>query len=342
MPGPFPNLPPEQRGTVHRLDHDSVLLRGNPWGDPSRRDVWAYTPPGADLSGATRYPAVLVLAGFAGTGEGMLSRSLTEQSLASRIDHLIAGGCPPFIAVMPDVMTSLGGSQCVDSPAIGPYARYLTDEIVPFVDASLPTSGRWGAVGRSSGGFGALHLAMEAPGRFAAVASHAGDMGFDTCYLGDLTGGLSAIQAAGGPRALVEKFWTKRRPSGAWFGAMNMLCMSAAYSPDLDAPDFPARLPVDWRTGAVDFETFQSWRRFDPVVRVEQASAQEALRALDLLWLDAGSRDEYHLHLGARRLVSRLSALGIDHEYEEFDGGHRGTSYRLDASLPRLAHTLTR
>jgi enterochelin esterase-like enzyme len=109
----------------------------------------------------------------------------------------------------------------------------------------------------------------------------------------------------------------------------------------VDAPDFPARLPVDWRTGEVDFEVFGSWRRHDPIVRVEGAAAREALGGLSLLLLDAGARDEHHLQLGARRFTSKLSSLGIDHEYEEFDGGHRGTSWRLDTSLPRLARALT-
>lgn len=341
MHGPFPNLPLSHRGAVHCVSHGSGVLRDNIWGDPWRRDVWVYTPPGYGAS-SVRYPSVLVLAGFAGTGEGLLARSLTEQSLSSRIDRLIRDGCPPFVAVLPDVMTRLGGSQHLDSPAIGRYATYLMDEILPFVDGRFRTTGRWGVVGRSSGGYGALHLAMRNPGRLEAVACHAGDMGFDLCYLSDIPKGLSAIQSAGGPRLLVEQFWQRRRPSGSMFSALNLLCMSAAYSPDLDAPDFPARLPVDWRTGVVDFGVLEGWRAHDPLVLVEHASAQAALCGLADLFIDVGARDEHHLHLGARRFVARLSSLGVAHTYEEFDGGHRGTSYRYDSSLPRLANILTR
>lgn len=337
MPSPFPNLPAAQRGTLRCLTHRSEVLADNPWGDPTERDLWVYTPAGAE---GTPLPAVLLLAGFAGTGEGMLARSLTEVSIASRIDRLIAAGCPPFIAVLPDCMTTLGGSQFIDSPALGRYGSYLTDEIMPFIDATLPTTGRWGATGRSSGGFGALTLAMSAPGTLDAIACHAGDMGFDLCYLGDIPAGLSAIRKAGGPRALVEAFWAASRPSGSMFAALNLLCMSAAYSPDPSAEGFPARLPVDWQTGVVDFATFASWRAFDPIRRIESPAAQEALRGLSLLMLDAGDRDEHHLHLGARQLVARLKSLDIPHFYEEFPGGHRGTSYRYDVSLPRLAAAL--
>ena len=35
MPSPFPNLPPNQRGTLHTLRFDAPSLHENPWSDPS-------------------------------------------------------------------------------------------------------------------------------------------------------------------------------------------------------------------------------------------------------------------------------------------------------------------
>ena len=212
---------------------------------------------------------------------------------------------------------------------------------MPFIEGRFQTTGRWGVTGRSSGGYGALRLAMDNPGRFAAAACHAGDMGFDLCYLGDIPRALGAIRKAGGPMALVEAFWKNRRPGGDQFSAMNLLCMAAAYSPDLSRDDFPATLPVDWQTGAVDFDVLRRWQRdHDPLSLIEDEAAQAALRQLDLLFLDAGAWDEHHLQLGARRLAARLDELSIEHTYEEFPGGHRGTSYRYDVSIPRLVHAL--
>ena len=342
MPHPFPALPPGQRGSVTVFRHTSAALQDNVWQDPADRDVFVYTPAGATPD--RRYPVVMVLAPFTGTGQSMLARGLTDISMATRIDRLIASGtCPPFIAVLPDVMTSLVGSQFVDSPGIGRYATWLAEELIPAVDAHFPTTGRWAACGRSSGGFGALHLAMKHPGRLHAIASNAGDMGFDLAYLSEIPGGLGAIRAAGGPMAYVEAFWKKDRLSGGDFPAMNLLCTSAAYGAPGDAEDdgFPARLPVDWRTGAVDFDRFRSWRRFDPVVRAaEDDAAAASLASLDLLFLHAGQQDEYHLQLGAARLAAALKGRGIDHEHETFPGGHRGTSWRFDVSLPKLVRAL--
>jgi S-formylglutathione hydrolase FrmB len=343
MPSPFPNLAPYQRGHVRVLDMVSRALAGNPWGDPVHRDVHIYTPPGYERDKSRRYPVVLLLPAYASTGEAMLARGLSEVSMASRIDALIEAGCPPFLAVMPEVMTRLGGSQFVDSSGIGAYASFLVHELRPFLDRRFRTTGVWGLAGRSSGGFGALHLAMEAPGIFSAVVSHAGDMGFDLAYWAELPAALGALREAGGPMAFVRAFWAKERTGASDFAALSLLCLCAAYgSEGYVGPDgFPGPLPFDLETGAIDFAVYQSWRRFDPVVRLaEDPAAAEALGRLRLLFLDAGDRDEHHLHLGARRFAAGLRRAGVAHQHEEFKGGHRGTAFRWDRSLPLLAAAL--
>lgn len=340
MPSPFPNLPPDQRGTVHTLRHTSSALAGNPWDDPTERDVLVYTPP--DWTPDESLPAVMVLIGFSGTGEKLLARSLTGISLATRIDRLVAAGCPRFIAVMPDCMTTLGGSQYVDSPGLGNYATYVADELTAFVDHHFATSGRWGVLGHSSGGFGSLHLAMNKPGRFHAVACHSGDLGFDLCYTGDIPKSVAGVAALGGLEGFVEAFWQREQVPGPAFAALNVLCMACAYSPDPSARPIPARLPVDFDRGILDWEVLQSWSAFDPLVQVKDPDKAQALDDLDWLFVDCGDRDEYLLQYGARRFSSWLLAHSIEHVYEEFKGGHGGVRYRWDGSLTEMAEVLSR
>jgi enterochelin esterase family protein len=337
MIGPFPNLPLAARGRVVALTSRAPALAGNPWNDPPERDVFVYTPPGYDADDA-RYPAVLVLPGFASAGEKLLARGLTERSIAARIDHLLAAGTPPFLAVLPDCMTSVGGSQYIDSPVLGPYASYLRHDVLSLVDTGFRTTGRWGVAGKSSGGFGALRLAMSFPGAFEAVACHSGDLGFDLCYLEDIAAAVRAIGRVGTAADFVHAFWRKQSPGRDDFAAMNILCMSAAYARERIEAPFPARLPMDPALGAVDFAVLESWRAHDPIERVVLEG--EGLSSLRLLWIDCGDRDEHLLHLGARRLVERLKELDIAHRYEEFPGGHRGTSHRYDVSLPALVRVL--
>jgi hypothetical protein len=339
MPSPFPSLPPEQRGEVVVLDHSSSVLRDNPFNDPVRRDLFVYTPPGYQSS-EVDYPAVMVLPGYTGTGEKLLARGFTDMSIGTRIDRLIAQGCPPFVAVMPDCMTSLGGSQYVDSPGLGNYASYLVDEILPTVDGVFRTTGKWGVTGHSSGGFGAIHLAMTHPGAFSAVASHAGDLGFDLAYLGDVPKAVGAVARAGGLEQFVDGFWARRSHSGEDIAALMLLCVCCAYLPDVDATPLPCRLPVDFETGAVDFEVLAALSHMDPIVRLDDPGQREGLEMLDLLFIDAGRFDEYNLQIAARRFVAKLKTMGVPHVYEEFEGGHRGMAWRYGVSLAMIAEAL--
>lgn len=340
MPSPFPSLPSDRRGEIHRLDLDSVLLRDNPLGDPHRRDVFVYTPPDYRSDGPA-LPAIMVLPGYTGTGEKLLSRGFTDVSIATRADRLIADGVPPFLLVMPDCMTRLGGSQYVDSSGLGLYASYLVNEVRGAIDAQFSTSGRWGVTGHSSGGFGAIHLAMKHPGAFQAIASHAGDLGFDLSYLSDLPKLVSAVDAHGGLEAFLEGFWRRRNHSGTDVAALMMLCVCCAYLPDPEATPVPCRIPVDLSTGAVDFTMLRELCQMDPIVRLSDPEQADALRTLDLIFIDAGSHDEYNLHLGARRFIDGLSAAGISYVHEEFVGGHRGMAWRYAVSLTHIAEVLS-
>ena len=339
MPSPFPNLSADQRGMIHVVDHHSVVLQGNPWGDPHQRDLFVYTPPGYADS-AQDYPVIMVLPGYTGTGEKLLARGFTDVSIGTRIDRLISKGCPPFIAVMPDCMTTLGGSQYVDSEGLGAYATYLAQEIREAVDEGFRTTKKWGITGHSSGGFGAIHLAMAFPGVFSAVASHAGDLGFDLAYLGDISKAVSAVNRAGDVASFVDGFWTRRRHSSEDISALMLLCLSCAYSPNMNAEPLPCDLPVDFASGAVNFDVIKSWQAMDPIVRLDDSIQADALRALDLLFIDAGRYDEYNLQLAARRFVRKLRELEIPHMHEEFDGGHRGMAWRYGVSMAYLAEAL--
>ena len=81
----------------------------------------------------------------------------------------------------------------------------------------------------------------------------------------------------------------------------------------------------------------ERWLAHDPVRLVEKY--QENLKSLDLLFLDAGTRDEFFLDLGARILSNKLTELGINHVHEEFDDGHFNINYRYNRSLELISQT---
>ena len=87
-----------------------------------------------------------------------------QMPLTPRLDDSMRSGrAAEAIVILPDCFTRYGGSQYVDSPAIGRYQSYLADELVPFVDEKYRTIPRREAravIGKSSGGYGAMVMGM--------------------------------------------------------------------------------------------------------------------------------------------------------------------------------------
>lgn len=331
-------------GRIERLRHRSRVLEDNPWGDPVERELPVYLPPGYDDADGGPYPAFWCLAPFTNAGPGQVNWKNFRESLPARLDRLIGQGeMGPVVVVFPDCFTSLGGNQYLDSPSVGRYAGYLFDELVPFVESSLRVrSGAGGraAFGKSSGGYGALYHAMTRPSAWGAVASHAGDAGFELCYRGDFPAVATTLAEFDGDiGAFLEDFWTGGKVTGPKIGALMALAMAASYDPD---PARPAdiRLPFDLRTCRLDEERWARWLDHDPVRLAGKPDCLDNLRSLSGLWIDCGWRDEFHIQYGTRRLAGRLREAGVPHVHEEFDGTHSGIDFRFDRSLPYLYRAL--
>ena len=330
-----------KRGQVVLEEFESAVLSGNRAGDPHVRTVPVYLPPSYEADRGRRYPVTFVLSGFTGRGRMLLNDNAWSPGLHDRMDALIArGACDEMILVLPDCFTRYGGSQYLNSSATGRYEDHVIEELVPHVDRAYRTlqgPAHRGVMGKSSGGYGALVLAMRHPNVFGAVASHSGDMYFDYCYRGDVPGFCSQVQQAGGLEAWLSAFDAKLQKKHEDLMALNVLAMAAAYSPNPTAP-LGIDLPVDLESGAFREEVWRRWLEHDPLRMIERHA--ESLRAARLVYLDCGTRDEFHLHHGARLFTRRLTALGVAHEFEEFPDGHMNVHYRYDVSLPRMGRAL--
>jgi poly(3-hydroxybutyrate) depolymerase len=328
----------KSKGRVVLEEVESRVLRHNPLGDPHVRTLPVYLPPGYEES-ERRYPVIFVLTGFLGSGPMLLNKNHYSDPLDVRLDRLISSGrMKPCIVAMPDAFTSYGGSQYINSRATGRYADYIR-ELVARVDRRFRTLGsvRHRAVaGKSSGGYGALVHGMTSADLFGAVASHSGDACFEYCYLPDFPKACTLIGKAGGLDAWWRKFRLAKRKTSEHFLVLNILAMSGAYSPtrggELD-------LPFDLETGAMREAVWQRWLAHDPLRMLERG--HKALRGMRLVFVDAGSRDEWNLHIGARAFVARARELGVKVTHEEFDDGHMDISYRYEVSLPLLARAIS-
>jgi enterochelin esterase family protein len=314
-------------------------LENNPLGDKHIRDLYVYLPP--DYDETKTYPSVYVLTGFTGRGKMLLNDAAFTPNFAERMDKLIGDGAiRPMIAVMPDCFTYYGGSQYINSSATGNYEDYLTREIVPFVDENFQTiqdKNARAVMGKSSGGYGALIMAMRHADIFGLACSTAGDAYFEFCYFPGIAEGFHAIKGDVG--AFVERFRDETARKGKHdFAAFNTIGMSACYSPNPDA-ELGFDVPFDLATGEIREDVWARWLEHDPVRLVEKSANN--LKSLKMLYLDAGTRDEFALDLGARILCERLKKHDIPHIHEEFDDGHFNISYRQNRSLELISENIT-
>lgn len=337
------------RNLAGRIDSgvlSSRALVGNPLADPADRPVHVYLPPGYDES-EQRYPTVYVLQGYTGQVAMWFNRKPFVPTFPEALDALFtAGEVPPLVVVLVDAWNAYGGSQYVDSPATGRYHSYVVDDVVPWVDAryrTLADRESRAITGKSSGGFAAMITPMLRPDVFGALASHAGDALYEYAYCAEFAKCVRALRPYDGD---IWAWWETFQARGGttptpddWTLVMILGC-SAAFSADEDGT---VSLPFDSRTGALRHEAWQRWLAWDPVLMAPLHA--EALRSLRAIWLDAGTRDEWFLDVGAQAFRAALAKAGVPDErvsLELFDAGHADIEYRYPRAIAWLAQRLQR
>ena len=157
-----------------------------------------YLPPG--FTRGERYPVLYILHGMPGSPSSLWN----SLHIADVADTAIATRrAVPFVAVIPY------GGPMVDQKGgewAGVWARFVTDDVVPWVDAQLPTiatqSGR-AIAGLSAGGFGALDIGLHHPALFSTI--EAWDGYFHPIPDGPFTRAGPALLASNDPTRLVRQ-----------------------------------------------------------------------------------------------------------------------------------------
>ncbi|HYZ52702.1 MAG TPA: alpha/beta hydrolase-fold protein [Streptosporangiaceae bacterium] len=322
----------------------SELLRGNPLGDPHERPLLVYAPPGYEEDPGRRYPSVYVIQGYTGHLAMWRNRSPYRQPFPEAADAVFARGeAPPAIVVYVDAWTAYGGSQFVDSPGTGRYHSYLCEEVVPWVDEhyrTLPAAANRAITGKSSGGFGAMITPMLRPDLFGALATHAGDSLYEYCYIPEFAKSVRHLRGYDGD---IWRWWDDFRARVSFtreedHDLLMLLGVSACFSAREDGA---VDLPFDPSTGGIRPEVWQRWLDWDPVRMVPKYA--DALRSLRAIWIDAGTRDEWFLDLGAEAFHAALREAGVSDDvirFELFDATHMGIDYRYPMSLAWLCQRI--
>lgn len=155
---------PKRRGEWHYEQVDSRALG-------SREQLLVWTPAGYESS-VSKLPALYLLHGAGGPGgfgvDEWLGYAITED-LDRLIDQRMI---EPMIVVLPDGEQGYWTNQANGGPQ---WADFVTDDIVPYVDAHFRTDARRerrAIGGLSMGAHGAMQIAYRRPELFSIAGAH--------------------------------------------------------------------------------------------------------------------------------------------------------------------------
>jgi S-formylglutathione hydrolase FrmB len=321
-------------GTILQASHDfsSIgLVDDIDRAQHRARWVVAYVPPGykKDVVGQ-RYPTLYLLPGYDGVPSFLFKfgneNYYRVADIAVVADRLIAAGeIKPMIIVTPDASIFYGGSFYANSSLEGPWELMMSDSLVAYIDRTyltIPEKESRAISGHSSGGYGAVRLAMTRPGMYNSVSAMDAPLSFDglTALFDDYLNESNIDSQEDYLNTDTTGF--RDQPYKKLFYSM-----AATFSPSgVRDETYPFTtlqigLPFDFTGSAID-TIWNKWLANDLYRWLDSSSYQAAMSAQNLYF-----ESSHHSSMGfdeqTRAFEARLSELGIAYtsaSYESYEG----------------------
>lgn len=304
---------------IFRVDSIYSTYLENDFGENPTRAISVYLPPGYHETDK-RYPVIYFLHGFGGTHiiPGMLAI----------LDYAIESGrIRPFILVIPNHMTSSGGSFYSNSAVFGNWEDFTAFDLVKYIDSNYRTLARKesrGITGHSMGGYGALKISMHHPEIFSTVYA--------------ISPGALTIVREYGPNSdtfrELSRINTLEELNRTYFGRV-MVAFGRAWSPNPDKAPFYCDLPFEFKDNKliVHQDVLEKWYDNMPMHMIDDNLKHlQELRAIKMDWgRNAGDR----FTIQCQMFSQRLENVGIKHFAEEYIGTHVNGIYTRDGRIPQ-------
>ncbi len=300
-----PVVPGAKPVTVEHIKIHGESLEGNLEGDAVDRDVIVFLPPSYAKEKRRRYPVVYALHGYS-IGAEQWSH---EIHVPQTVEGAFAQGSQEMIVVLPDSKTVHNGSMYSSSVTTGDFERFISHDVVAYVDAhyrTIPMRESRGLVGHSMGGYGATRLGMKHPDVFGSLYI------MSPCCLSPRTIGPANQEMA----RTLEAVKTPEDSAKLPFFARATLASAAAWSPDPKNP--PLYLDLPTKNGEAQPDVLAKWTANAPLAFVDQYIGN--LRQYRAIALDVGDQDGLRTDTG--KLHDVLDKYGIANSIEIYHGTH--------------------
>ena len=290
---------------VEHITIHGQALEGNLEGDAVDRDALVFLPPGYSQNRGRRYPVVYALHGYS-IGAEQWSH---EIHVPQTIEGAFAKGAHEMIVVLPDAKTVHNGSMYSSSVTTGDFERYVSHDVVSYIDAhyrTIATRESRGLVGHSMGGYGATRIGMKHADVFGSVYI------MSPCCLSPRGSG-----GPGGPAGNDDALAAVKTAADSAklpFGLRAQLASAAAWSPNPNNPPLYLDLPIGDKAPAI----LAKWAANAPLAFIDQYVA--GLKQYRAIAIDVGDQDG--LRVDAAKLHDALDHYGIANTFEIYPGTH--------------------
>ena len=310
--------------TLQRIKVHSPAIAGNLSGESADRDVIVVLPPSYGKE-PKRYPVVYALHGYSIGPEQWIKEIRVPQTAEGAFAK---GG--EMILVFPDSKNAYNGSMYSSSPTTGDFERFITEDLIHYVDSHFRTLARResrGLVGHSMGGYGAARLSLKHPDLYGAVYM------MSPCCLSAREAGPTDATTLASIAALRSPQESSKLP----FIVRAQLAVGAAWSPNPKRP--PLYLDVPGTEGVSQADILAKWSANAPLAMLDQYVGE--MRRYRAIAIDVGDRDG--LKTDALRLHERLESYGIANSFDLYQGDHTNrVAFRFqDYVLPFFAKNLS-
>ncbi len=300
VPAPVPGAKPV---TLEHIKVHGTALEGNLEGNAVDRDVFVFLPPSYAHEKSRRYPVLYALHGYSIGAEQWTHEIHVPQT----IEGAFAQGAKEMIVVLPDSKTLHNGSMYSSSVTTGDFERFVSHDLVAYIDAhyrTIPERTSRGLVGHSMGGYGATRIGMKHSDVFGSLYI------MSPCCLSPRAAPTLDVETA------LEAVKTPEDSAKLPFFPRATLATAAAWSPDPKNP--PLYLDLPTKDGQPQPEVLAKWTANAPLAFVDQYIG--ALRQYRAIAMDVGDQDG--LRVDAGKLHDVLDKYGIVNSFEIYPGTH--------------------
>ncbi len=300
-----PIVPGAKPVTMEHIKVHGTALEGNLEGDAVDRDVFVFLPPSYAKNKSQRYPVVYALHGYS-IGAEQWSH---EIHVPQTIEGAFAQGAREMIVVLPDSKTLHNGSMYSSSVTTGDFERFVSHDLVAYIDAhyrTIANRGGRGLVGHSMGGYGATRIGMKHSDVFGSLYI------MSPCCLSPRPAGPANPEM----EKTLEAVKTPDDSAKLPFFARAQLATAAAWSPDPKNP--PLYLDLPTKDGVSQPDVLAKWTANAPLAFIDQYIGN--LRSYRAIAIDVGDQDGLRVDTG--KLHDALDRYGIANKFELYPGTH--------------------